>query len=39
VLSALPAGERKVFVSSLERLVEGRLATPMQCQRAPRRRM
>jgi MarR family transcriptional regulator for hemolysin len=39
VLSALPADERKVFLSSLVRLVEGRLATPVQCQRAPRRRM
>jgi MarR family transcriptional regulator for hemolysin len=38
VLSALPDGEREVFVSGLTRLVEGRLSTPVACQRAPRRR-
>jgi len=39
VLSALPVGERKAFMSGLTRLVESRLSTPVACQRAPRRRM
>ena len=39
VLSALPTAERDAFMSGLTRLVEGRLSTPVACQRAPRRRM
>jgi MarR family transcriptional regulator, transcriptional regulator for hemolysin len=39
VLSALPDAERDAFLSGLTRLVEGRLSTPVACQRAPRRRM
>jgi MarR family transcriptional regulator, transcriptional regulator for hemolysin len=39
VLGVLPEDERAAFVSGLNRLVGGRLATPVQCQRAPRRRM
>lgn len=38
VLSVLPDDERAGFVAGLTRLVETRLATPVQCQRAPRRR-
>jgi MarR family transcriptional regulator for hemolysin len=38
VLEALPADERQAFVAGLIRLTEGRLATPMQCDRPPRRR-
>jgi len=38
VLGALPADERSGFVSSLTRLVEDRLSTPVACRRAPRRR-
>jgi MarR family transcriptional regulator, transcriptional regulator for hemolysin len=38
VLSVLPAGERGVFVSGLERLVSGRLSTPVHCDRPVRRR-
>lgn len=37
VLSTLP--EREAFMSSLTRLAENRLSTPVACQRAPRRRM
>jgi MarR family transcriptional regulator, transcriptional regulator for hemolysin len=37
VLGALPAGERDVFVAGLERLVAGRLATPVECERPVRR--
>ena len=38
VLASLPASEAKRFMESLECLVEGRLATPAACSRAPRRR-
>jgi MarR family transcriptional regulator, transcriptional regulator for hemolysin len=38
VLGSLPAGEREVFMSALARLVTGRLATPVQCERPVRRR-
>ena len=38
VLASLPDGEAKSFVETLERLVNGRLATPVTCSRAPRRR-
>jgi MarR family transcriptional regulator for hemolysin len=37
VLGALPAGERAAFVAGLERLVAGRLATPVECERPVRR--
>jgi MarR family transcriptional regulator for hemolysin len=37
VLGTLPASERQAFVDGLERLVGGRLATPMQCDRPVRR--
>jgi DNA-binding MarR family transcriptional regulator len=39
VLAALPDGDREGFVAGLTRLVEGRLSTPVACQRPPRRRM
>ena len=39
VLSVLPKGERDSFVNGLVRLVDDRLATPVPCDRAPRRRM
>lgn len=39
VLSVLPEADRTCLVDSLRRLVDERLATPVQCQRAPRRRM
>lgn len=39
VLSTLPQPEREAFISGLTRLAEGRLSTPVACQRAPRRRM
>jgi MarR family transcriptional regulator, transcriptional regulator for hemolysin len=39
VLGVLPPLEREALVNALTRLVGDRLATPMQCQRAPRRRM
>jgi DNA-binding MarR family transcriptional regulator len=38
VLEALPAKQREAFVDGLTRLVEDRLATPMECDKAPRRR-
>lgn len=38
VLASLPAGEREGFMAALKRLVGGRLATPVQCEKAPRRR-
>jgi len=38
VLEALPASEREGLVAGLERLVGGRLAKPVQCDRPPRRR-
>lgn len=37
VLSALPAREREAFTSALKRLVDVRLSTPVQCERAVRR--
>lgn len=39
VLSTLPAREREGFVAGLARLVGERLATPMPCENAPRRRL
>jgi MarR family transcriptional regulator, transcriptional regulator for hemolysin len=39
VLAALPAEERDAFVSALERLLDGRLGTPVQCERPVRRRV
>jgi MarR family transcriptional regulator, transcriptional regulator for hemolysin len=38
VLAALPAGERRAFVDGLVRLVDGRLATTVPCERPVRRR-
>jgi MarR family transcriptional regulator, transcriptional regulator for hemolysin len=38
ILGALPAAERKRFVASLDRLVSDRLAEPVECGSAPRRR-
>lgn len=38
VLGVLPAREREGLVNGLVRLVGDRLATPVQCERAPRRR-
>jgi DNA-binding MarR family transcriptional regulator len=38
VLEALPAKQREAFVDGLTRLVGDRLATPMECDKAPRRR-
>ena len=38
VLSALPVQERGAFVSALRRLVGGRLANPVPCERTVRRR-
>lgn len=38
VLAALPAGEREAFLNGLGRLVEGRLSTPVSCDRPVRRR-
>ncbi|KLL12933.1 MULTISPECIES: MarR family winged helix-turn-helix transcriptional regulator [Protofrankia] len=38
VLAALPARERDAFVDGLVRLVQGRLSTPVQCERPVRRR-
>jgi MarR family transcriptional regulator for hemolysin len=38
VLGSLPAAERKRFVGSLDKLVSGRLAEPVECGSAPRRR-
>ena len=37
VLGALPGDEREVFVHALDRLVAGRLAQPVQCERPVRR--
>lgn len=39
VLAALPAAERGAFVSALNRLVNGRLSTPVACERPVRRRV
>jgi DNA-binding MarR family transcriptional regulator len=38
VLSALPEGEREVFVKALMRLVSDRLSEPVICTAPPRRR-
>jgi DNA-binding MarR family transcriptional regulator len=38
VLAELPAGERDALLGALSRLVSGRLSTPMECGKAPRRR-
>lgn len=38
VLDALPAREREGFVNGLTKLAGDRLATPMPCERPPRRR-
>ncbi|MGH3648169.1 MAG: MarR family winged helix-turn-helix transcriptional regulator [Micromonosporaceae bacterium] len=38
VLESLPAGERKGFVAGLTRLAEGRLSTPVECEKPIRRR-
>lgn len=37
VLSTLPARERQAFTTALKRLVDVRLSTPVQCERAVRR--
>lgn len=38
VLAALPTGERQAFVAGLDRLVGGRLSTPVHCEKPVRRR-
>jgi MarR family transcriptional regulator for hemolysin len=38
VLGSLPADERDGLVNGLTRLVEGRLSTPMRCEKPPRKR-
>ncbi|MET8762700.1 MarR family transcriptional regulator [Lentzea sp. NPDC004782] len=38
VLGSLPADEREGLVKGLTRLLEGRLGTPMPCEKPPRRR-
>ncbi|SDP54075.1 MarR family winged helix-turn-helix transcriptional regulator [Lentzea jiangxiensis] len=38
VLGSLPDDERLGLVNGLTRLVEGRLGTPMQCEKPPRKR-
>ncbi len=38
VLASLPPGEGEALLETLEKLVNGRLATPARCSRAPRRR-
>jgi len=38
ILAGLPARERDALLSGLTRLVSDRLATPVECQKAPRRR-
>jgi DNA-binding MarR family transcriptional regulator len=38
VLDALPTAEREGFVGGLQRLVEGRLSTAVECDKPPRRR-
>jgi MarR family transcriptional regulator, transcriptional regulator for hemolysin len=38
VLGSLPDDERKGMVNGLTRLVEGRLGTPVACERPPRKR-
>ncbi|MEA2972601.1 MAG: MarR family transcriptional regulator, transcriptional regulator for hemolysin [Actinomycetota bacterium] len=37
VLASLPAADRAVFVGALSHLVEGRLSTPVKCDRTVRR--
>jgi MarR family transcriptional regulator for hemolysin len=38
VLNSLPSDERKAFVAALTRLAQGRLSTPVPCEKPPRRR-
>ena len=38
VLGSLPDGEREGMVAGLTRLMEGRLSTPMPCEKPPRKR-
>jgi MarR family transcriptional regulator, transcriptional regulator for hemolysin len=38
VLAALPTSQRDAFVDGLTRLAEGRLSTPVHCEKPPRRR-
>jgi DNA-binding MarR family transcriptional regulator len=38
VLGSLPAAEREGLVKGLTRLLEGRLSTPMPCEKPPRKR-
>ena len=38
VLAALPESQREPFLESLTRLVTGRLSTPPECEKPPRRR-
>jgi DNA-binding MarR family transcriptional regulator len=38
VLVDLPEGEREAFLAGLVRLAGGRLSTPVECERPPRRR-
>ncbi|GIH05781.1 hypothetical protein Rhe02_38480 [Rhizocola hellebori] len=38
VLSGLPDDQREAFLKGLTQLAEGRLSTPMQCDKPPRRR-
>ena len=38
VLASLPGSERAAFVAGLTRLAQGRLSTPVPCEKPPRRR-
>jgi MarR family transcriptional regulator, transcriptional regulator for hemolysin len=38
VLASLPGNERAAFVAGLTRLAQGRLSTPVPCEKPPRRR-
>jgi MarR family transcriptional regulator, transcriptional regulator for hemolysin len=38
VLASLPGDERAAFVAGLTRLAQGRLSTPVPCEKPPRRR-
>jgi MarR family transcriptional regulator, transcriptional regulator for hemolysin len=38
ILASLPDNERDIFLNGLVTLVNGRLSTPAECDRAPRRR-
>ena len=38
ILDSLPNDERKAFVAALTRLAQGRLSTPVPCEKPPRRR-